>query len=154
MRSLTRWSILAGVAVGLAISWSVHSARAGPRTPITLTRIYTGADGKTHSETVDIALSPTAGRFARWVEDSESSTVSHSHFARFAPGFVQDWHPAPQRRYVITLTGRGEIELAGGEKILLQPGRVLQAEDVTGQGHILRTVGDSDWTALVVQLGQ
>ena len=28
-----------------------------------------------------------------------------------------DWHPAPNRQYVVTLSGESEIELEGGRKI-------------------------------------
>jgi hypothetical protein len=60
---------------------------------------------------------------------------------------------AHARRYVITLSGRGEIELAGGQKIMLEPGHVLLAEDLTGKGHIARAL-TADWTAMFVQLDQ
>jgi hypothetical protein len=57
---------------------------------------------------------------------------------------VSDWHTAPRRQYVITLSGRGEIELAGGKKIALEPGHIELAEDLTGKGHITRVVGTED----------
>jgi hypothetical protein len=53
---------------------------------------------------------------------------------------------------VITLTGRGEVEIAGGQKIPMEPGRVLLFEDITGKGHISRLT--VDWTALFVPLDQ
>jgi len=33
------------------------------------------------------------------------------------PNYFEDWHTAPRRQYVITLGGRGEIELSDGKKI-------------------------------------
>jgi len=127
------------------------------RTPIIVTRIYTGSDGQTHAEQVDEKLSPVAGTLAQYAqsrEESKTIKVTSSQFVRFAPGYVQDWHPAAVRRYVITLSGRGEVELPGGLKIPLGPGRILQADDVTGKGHITRTIGQADWIALFVQFDQ
>jgi quercetin dioxygenase-like cupin family protein len=82
---------------------------------------------------------------------SEAVKVTSANFVRFAPNFFEDWHPAHARRYVITLTGKGEIELGDREKITLEPGHVLLAEDLTGHGHIARAL-TADWTALFVQL--
>ena len=129
--------------------WNVREASAQRRTPLTLTRIYTGSDGQTHAEKVDIKLTPVAGRLG-W-EDSEISKVASSNFVRRPAGFVLDWHTAEARRYVVTLSGRAEVELANGQKIPLEPGGVLQAEDLTGKGHITRVIGNADWVALFVQ---
>jgi hypothetical protein len=69
---------------------------------------------------------------------------------RLAPGFFQDWHNADKRRYVIPISGRAEIETAGGQKVLLEPGQIGLAEDLTGKGHTFRVVGADDWVALFV----
>ena len=71
---------------------------------------------------------------------------------RWSPGYVNYWHPARQRQYLITLSGRGELELVGGQKISLEPGRILLAEDVTGKGHITRALGTEDCILLLVHL--
>jgi quercetin dioxygenase-like cupin family protein len=84
-------------------------------------------------------------------EQSEAVKVTSVTLVCFAPGFFEDWHNAHARRYVITLTGRGEVELGGGQKITLEPGRVLLAEDLTGKGHITRAL-TADWTAAFVQV--
>lgn len=158
MKSIASSLILAGVISCVAVIWNTHHSRsvvaAQQRSPVTVIRIYTGSDGQTHAEQVDVKLTPVAGTFAQWWEQSQTARVTSSQFVRLAPGFVQDWHLAGARRYLITLSGRGEVELAGGEKISLEPGRVLQAEDVTGKGHIARTLGKEDWIALFVQFDQ
>jgi quercetin dioxygenase-like cupin family protein len=158
VRSILSRLVLAGVVIYVAVIWSAHDHRnvvsAQQRSPVTVIRIYTGPDGQTHAEQVDVKLTPVAGKYAQWWEQSQTTKVTSSQFVRNAPGFVQDWHPAGARRYLITLSGRGEVELAGGEKILLEPGRVLQAEDVSGKGHITRTLGNEDWIAFFVQFDQ
>ena len=59
---------------------------------------------------------------------------------------------AERHQYIVTLRGRGEIELAGGRKIALEPGSIILAEDSTGKGHISRTVGTEDRIALNIQV--
>ena len=158
MRSIANWLVMAAFVSCVTLTWnSYHSqsiVSAQQRMPVTVTRIFTGSDSQTHAEQVDVKLTPVAGQYAQWWEHSQSAKVASSQFVRFAAGFVQDWHPAAARRYVITLTGRGEIELADGTKIPLEPGRVLHAEDVTGKGHMLRTLGKEDWVVLFVQFDQ
>jgi quercetin dioxygenase-like cupin family protein len=154
MRSVASGLVLAAVVSSLIMLWNAPKGRsvaAQQRTPVNLTRIYTGPDGQTHAQQVDLKLTPNP-LFGR--EPSETVKVTSSYVVRYPPGVVQDWHPAATRRYVITLSGRGEVELAAGQKIPLGPGQVLQAEDVTGKGHLTRTLGNNDWIALFVQFDQ
>jgi len=78
--------------------------------------------------------------------------ITGAELHRTAAGSVQDWHTAPQRQYVITLSGRGEIEVAGGKKIALEPGHIELAEDLTGKGHITRAIGSEDRVTLWLPL--
>ena len=48
---------------------------------------------------------------------------------------------APQRQYIITLSGEAEIGLGDGTIHRLGPGDVHMAEDLTGHGHTTRVVG-------------
>ncbi len=73
---------------------------------------------------------------------------------RAAPGFVEGWHNADHRRYAITINGRAELEIGGGQKILAEPGRIVIAEDLTGKGHPFRVLGDSDWVAMFVEFAE
>ena len=125
-------------------------ASAQSRKPITVTRIYTGPDGLTHAEVIDVKLRSGSGPG----ELSEMMKVTGLQFRRTPPNYLLDWHPAPQRQYVVTLSGRGEIELAGGQKIPLDPGHILLAEDVTGKGHISRGVGTEDRISLFIPIAQ
>ena len=150
MRSITLRLVFATFVVCAIWTWSAHGVAAQRTIPI-VTRIFTGPDGQTRAETIDVKLTPVASRYAQWWEESETTKVTDSQFVRLAPGFVQDWHTASARRYVITLSGSGEVELSGGQKIQLNPGRILLAEDMTGKGHITRTLGKADWIALFVE---
>jgi hypothetical protein len=117
-------------------------------TPIKVTRLYTGPDGKTHAEDYEIPVKPQG----RGTELSETVSVRDLQFRRTNQDYNLDWHPAPRRQYVVTLSGESEVELDGGRKIRLGPGHILLAEDTTGQGHISRAVGSEDRISLFITL--
>ncbi len=116
--------------------------------PVKVTRLYTGSDGKTHVEEYEIPLKPQG----RGTELSETVAVRDLQLRRTNQDYNLDWHPAPRRQYVVTLSGESEIELEGGRKIRLGPGHILLAEDTTGQGHISRAVGSEDRISLFITL--
>ena len=84
----------------------------------------------------------------------EAVGVADLQFRRTNQDYNLDWHPAPRRQYVVTLSGESEIELDGGRKIRLGPGHILLAEDTTGQGHISRAVGTEDRISLFITLAE
>jgi quercetin dioxygenase-like cupin family protein len=110
---------------------------------ITVTRIYTGPDGQSHSEEIQMKLN---GR------SSELMKATGVQFSRTAAGNFSDWHVGPRRQYVITLSGRGEIEVAGGKKISMGPGHINLIEDLTGKGHTTRVVGTEDRITVAIPL--
>jgi hypothetical protein len=152
MRSTVKRTVLAAGVVCFLVVWSTPTDQdalvAQQRTPITVTRLYTGPDGQSHAEDVEVKLMPGGAN----TELSETIKVTGMRFLRVPPGWVNDWHTVPQREYVIPIRGRGEIELVGGHKIPVESGRIGVAEDVTGKGHISRNVGTEDLTYLIVQL--
>jgi len=154
MGPMVRRLVFVGLVGCTLVVWNARADHdvvvAQPRTPIVVTRIYTGPDGQTHAEQIDVKLTPGGGSG----ELSEMAVVTGLQFRRQAPNYFQDWHPAPRRQYVITLSGRGEIELAGGKKIPLGPGHILLAEDVAGKGHISRGVGNEDRVSLFIPLAE
>ena len=149
MRS--RWLLSAALAGCFALGWGAHAVTSQRRTPVSVTRLYTGSDGQTHTEEItDVRLTPDASQSG--LEASDVIKVTGLQFARTSPGWVRDWHVAERHQYIVTLSGRGEIEVAGGRKIALEPGSVILAEDSTGRGHISRTIGTEDRIALNIQL--
>ena len=123
-------------------------ASAQGHTPMKVTRIYTGADGKTKVEEYDVPLTAQG----RGTDLSKTVDVKTLQFRRTNQDYALDWHPAPARQFVITLSGKSEIELEGGRKITLGPGNILLAEDTTGQGHISRALGSEDRLSLLITL--
>ena len=72
--------------------------------------------------------------------------------AETEPGGVYDWHPAPRKQVVVTLTGSIEFTFGNGEVLLVNPGDVFLAADVEGRGHKWRIVGDVPWRRLYVHI--
>jgi hypothetical protein len=121
------------------------------RKRVTATRIFTGPDGQTHAEEIEVPVKPSGGGLG---ELSAPYKVTGLEFRRTPPNYFYDWHTAPRRQFVVTLSGRGEIELVGGKRIPLEPGHILLAEDLTGKGHISRGVGTEDRLSLFIHLAE
>ena len=119
--------------------------------PAIVTRLYTGRDGLSHFEPMQLEFAPVPGAPST-VTQSEALPTKKSYLVRIAPGFFEDWHNADVRRYVVVISGRAEVEVAGGQKFVAEPGQIVFAEDLTGKGHTFRVVGNSDWVALFVDL--
>ena len=136
-----------GFVVGLAILSSASHVLA-QRTTTTITRLYTGADGQSHAEDSEVAWRPAKLRAE--LSDSAPVKVTGAQFLRWPRGFVWAGHPASKRQYVIIVSGRGQVDVAGGKSVQLAPGRVLLAEDVTGKGHTTRVGPDEDLVMLLV----
>jgi hypothetical protein len=107
------------------------------------TRIYADAAGRSHMDEVSIELEETG--FAQSVPDFQVSAaipVAHARFSVMPPGWVGEWHPAPRRQYSLHLAGKLEVEVADGSIGRFGPGSIVLLEDVFGQGHRTRVVGD------------
>jgi hypothetical protein len=131
-----RWAAIAlvGLFVGM---WRAQVDRdvvvAQTRKPVMITRIYTGPDGQSRSEEVEMKLNGG-------VSDLIGATGVQFSSRPSAP--ASDWHPGPMRQYVITLTGRAELEMGDGKKVPIGPGQINLIEDTTGKGHITRNLED------------
>ena len=102
-----------------------------------ITRMYTGPDNKSYFDDIDLGFDP--------IQDAQRSTIQSSSTIQFVyqpPGYIIDMHPAPRKQYVITLQGQAEIIMGDGTKRTFGPGDIVLAEDLTGEGHITKIVGD------------
>ncbi len=109
-----------------------------------ITRMYTGADNQSHFEELEL---PAPG-----TDSTELQQVAGIVFRRLEPGHFMDWHNAPRRQYVITLQGAVEIGLGDGTVRRFGAGDCFLAEDLTGQGHTTRIVGDVSRVTATVPL--
>jgi quercetin dioxygenase-like cupin family protein len=96
-------------------------------------RLYTGTDGETHIEELDLTSHPELATLQA-AKGIVFRTVQSGHFS--------DWHNAPRRQFVITLAGEVEIGLGDGSVHRFGAGHVTLAEDLTGKGHTTRAVGN------------
>jgi hypothetical protein len=115
--------------------------------PVMITHLYTGPDGQTHAEEMEAKFAPGAGN-----DVYKLLANAGAELHRAPPGRVSDWHTAPRRQYVITLSGHGELEVSGGKKISVGPGNIELVEDISGKGHITRVVGTEDRVTIQVPL--
>ena len=88
-------------------------------------RLYTGSDGQSHIDTVDLSKTP------EWTEAQDTTYIV---FGEYPVGTFQDWHPALRRQYVISLSGHLAIGLNDGSKHVFGPGdaRLVEVYHQTG----------------------
>ena len=143
-------ALLLGIAlVGVSVLMmhpapSASGAAAQTGKPMKITRLYTGPDGQTHAQEIEVKFGPGG------TDPFKLAAGAGAEIRRAPPGRVADWHVAPRRQYVITLSGHGEVELIDGTKIELGPGSIDLAEDLTGKGHITRVIGNEDRVTIAI----
>ncbi len=147
MKLTATWIITAALAALFVLVSSAQTGGSPKHKAVMMTRLYTGPDGQTHAEEVEAKFT-ASGR----TEAYKLMAITGAELHHAAAGTVQDWHTAPRRQYVITLSGQGEVEVAGGKKIHLGPGHIDLVEDTTGKGHITRTIGNEERVTLTLPL--
>jgi quercetin dioxygenase-like cupin family protein len=112
-------------------------------------RLWTGDDAQPHFEQGHIDLEPGPhGDFA-----SGKIPVTTVSFEETARGGTLDWHTAPTRQLVITLSGTLDFQTRAEQHFTLKPGVILLAEDTAGGGHSWRLVDSEPWRRVYVVLG-
>jgi len=112
-----------------------------------ITRLFTGDDGQSHFEDIDIEMEPNiVGHI------SETFHATGLVFRETSESYDYDFHNAPARQYVVNLDGAVEITVGSGEKRVFEAGDVFICEDTTGQGHISRAVNGQVRRSLFVTL--
>lgn len=118
----------------------------------TIWRIYSGDDGQSHIEEMTLPMQPFTDVEGSHGEGTALQNTTGITFRVSPPGYELGWHCAPRRQYTITLAGEAEIEIGDGTIKRIGPGDVLLADDLTGQGHITRVVGDQQRFYAIVPL--
>jgi hypothetical protein len=114
-----------------------------------LVRVYTGDDGQSHFEDVEVELEDYPALMGSLSAPWPTTAVQ---FREVSGDYDLDFHNAPRRQFVVNLTGSVEIETGSGDIRRLGPGTILLAEDTTGQGHISRNVNGEERTCLFIHL--
>ena len=133
MRSTTRFLVGAAFVVGFGFGWAVKVDQGvlgaqAPAKPFMMQRVYTGTDGLSHVENIPLNAQSV-------LEKITGARVSMSQ-----PGSFSDYHVGPERRYIINLTGGGQLQVAEG-KVDLPAGTIEYIDDLTGKGHTTANVG-------------
>ena len=115
-------------------------------------RVYSGRDGQSHIEEVELAMKPFVDVEGAHGEGAPTQAATAITFRVAPAGYVLNWHCAPRRQYSISLSGTAEIEVGDGTVARVGPGDVVLAEDLTGQGHVTRVVGDQPRFYAIVPL--
>jgi uncharacterized cupin superfamily protein len=141
-----RWALVVLVAA-LVLAWRAEThqdvAAAQARKQVMMTRVYTGPDGLSHAEQIEMKLNG---------DNTEMMKATGVQFGRRAPGPASDWHVGPRRQFVITLSGRGELVMGDGTRVSVGPGQINLIEDTTGKGHTTRNIGPDDRIVVTIPL--
>ncbi len=105
-------------------------------------RVYSGPNGQSRIAEEPLAMRPFVDTEGAHGEATAMQAATGIAFRVSPPGYVLGWHCAPRRQYSISLSGTAEIEVGDGTVTRIGPGDVVLAEDLTGQGHITRVVGE------------
>src|ERR1041384_1964693 len=118
-----RSRLLIGLALVAAfyLGFSVASAQV-QRKPIKMTRIYTGTDGLSHAEQIEMKLTPNG---------TSTMKATSAEFSSRPAAPAGDWHTGPRRQFVITLSGGAEVAVANGQKNPTQGGSNISTQDHT-----------------------
>ncbi|MFC0337684.1 hypothetical protein SAMN05421848_1525 [Kushneria avicenniae] len=113
-----------------------------------VTRLYSGEDGESHFEDMEIEVGGEAeiGRLS--VRIPATGLV----LRETTGDYNYDWHNAPQRQYILMLDGSVDITVGSGETRRLSTGDILLCEDTTGRGHISRAVDGQPRRSVFVTL--
>jgi hypothetical protein len=113
-------------------------------------RLWSGADGSSLFEDGSIELRDAErGDFTSLLTNAASVS-----FRETASGGSFQWHNAPTRQLVITLSGTLEFETRDGKKFIIYPGDILLAEDTVGSGHKWRLLDQQPWRRAYIILDQ
>lgn len=111
--------------------------------PVAFARLSVDGAGVSHFVDDEIPMAtrdiaPPAGP----LDVSDAAAASAMVFWRAPQGWDGRQHPAPARQWVIVLHGAIEVIASDGEARRLDPGDAILLEDVTGDGHTTRVVGE------------
>ncbi len=148
--------LAAGAAAALLGVFALVSAADTPRTGaqvFTYTHLYADAQGVSHFRDEQIRIdtpSPVPGASEQRLAAHVLSTGPGATLLYLPRGAREDWHRAPRRMYLIALSGMSEVTASDGEVRRFGPGTVVLMDDLTGKGHVTRSVGNADHIALTV----
>jgi uncharacterized integral membrane protein (TIGR00697 family) len=101
-----------------------------------ITELFTDKDDKSYFREITVRpyIKHPLGLYC------DNIKVSNLIFREFQPNMEFNWHNAPEEQYIIYLEGKVSVQASGGETKIFNSGDVLFARDLTGKGHITKTL--------------
>ena len=131
MRSFVAGAFVVGFGHGWAVKGGDSAVEAqAPHAPFMMQRIYAGTDGLSHVENIELDAQSV-------MEEVTGMSVRVSQ-----PGSFADWHVGPGRRYIINLTGGGQLEVGGRQSRFARRGDRIHRRSHR-RGHTTAHVGDA-----------
>jgi hypothetical protein len=103
-------------------------------------RFHATADGESRFQEVEIPIKQPVEP-ARTIVRSNSWASPAITFIELPADLDQSWHHAPARQIVMVLSGTLEVGTSDNQKRRCTAGEAFIADDLTGKGHVTRTVG-------------
>jgi quercetin dioxygenase-like cupin family protein len=113
-RAVLTSAVLLSVAALVPVAQSAEGTGARDSKPVMITRFFTGPDGLTHAEEIDVKFAPGGGAYNLLAN-------SGAQIRRTPPGRENGYHTASRRQYVITLSGHAELVLSGDKQFKSDP---------------------------------
>ena len=89
-------------------------------------RVFAGSDGESHIEELSLESYPALGAI---------TNLTEVRVQQFDGTRNMDFHPLPERRLIVHLSGEVEIGTTDGAKQIFRAGDIRLMEDTTGRGH-------------------
>jgi len=105
---------------------------------IRIHNLYCDEQGESHWRDIQID----------WAEETEAGKLSVRMpatgviFRQTPAEHDRPWHPAPRRQYIINLDAGVELTASDGESRVIGAGEVILVEDITGKGHLSKSVNN------------
>ena len=103
-----------------------QSCEAMRKSAMGIYRVFTGSDGESHMEELRLEEHPALGAL---------TNIHEVRVQQFDGTRKRDFHPLPERRLIIHLSGEVEISTSDGSRHVFRAGDIRLMEDVTGRGH-------------------
>jgi hypothetical protein len=85
-------------------------------------------------------------------EIPESVMIDNTHF--FVQTKIENYqlhpHPAPRYQFVITLKGKLQFTVTNGDSFVIEPGVLLVAKDLEGEGHSWEILDGDEWHRIYI----
>lgn len=84
----------------------------------------------------------------------ELTHIKISHF--FTQTNIEEYqkhaHPAPRYQFVVTLKGKLKFTVSDGSSFIIEPGVLLIANDLKGEGHTWEIIEGNEWHRMYLVL--